>query len=207
MRALTFVLAFLAMVPAARAADLTVTVRDLVGSPVRDAVVMLRPSKATAGPIRFGWPYRMAQRDITFDPFVLIVPVGAQVTFPNFDAVRHHVYSFSKPKPFELKLYGKDETRSVVFDRPGVVAVGCNIHDRMAAYILVVDTPYAAKTDAAGVAVLKDAPGGPGALRVWHPYLKGPGNEITRAFGMPPGSHGEAFTVDVRAPGGARHRH
>ena len=83
----------------------------------------------------------MAQENISFSPHVLIVPVGATVAFPNHDRVRHHVYSVSKPKKFDIKLYGRDETRTEAFDKPGVVALGCNIHDQMSGFIIVVDTP------------------------------------------------------------------
>jgi len=103
---------------------------------------------------------------------VLIVPVGSTVSFPNKDKVRHHVYSFSAPKKFELKLYGRDETRSVTFDKPGAVSLGCNIHDGMIAFIFVSDTPFAAKTGADGSATVQDAPTGASTLLVWHPDLK-----------------------------------
>ena len=76
-----------------------------------------------------------------FHPFVLIVPVGAKVSFPNLDPTRHHVYSFSPAKQFELKLFARDQSRSVVFDKPGVVALGCNIHDAMTAFIVVDGQP------------------------------------------------------------------
>src|ERR1700719_842331 len=124
-----------------RASDLVVSVHTPQGKPVADAGVSLPAPRGR--PIHFAWPYRMAQHDMQFDPFVLVVPVGARVAFPNLDRVRHHVYSFSPTHPFELKLYGHDETRFVTFDKPGVVALGCNIHDQMVGFILVVDTPYA----------------------------------------------------------------
>ena len=177
----------------AEAGDLVVSVRTTAGKPVADAVVTLPDVKS--GPTRLAAPYRMAQHDLQFDPFVLVAPVGAEVAFPNLDRVRHHVYSFSPAHPFELKLYGRDESRKVRFDKPGVIALGCNIHDSMVAFILVVDTPYAAKTDASGVAVIHDAPAGELTVRLWHPYLRAPGNSLT--------VHGAgriAFTADLRAP-------
>jgi plastocyanin len=183
----------------ARAADLVVSVRTPEGRPVQDAVVTI-PARAS-GPIRFAWPYRMAQRNMQFDPFVLVVPVGAEVAFPNLDNVRHHVYSFSAPHPFELKLYSRDETRVVRFDKPGVVALGCNIHDSMVAFILVVETPYAAKTDAAGQAVLRGAPAGTVTVRVWHPYLKAPTNTVLAQAVVPAAGAGRvAVTAGLRAP-------
>src|SRR5450631_1210691 len=115
------------------AGDVVIDVRTPQGKPVANAVVTV--AAPHTGPIRFAWPYRMAQHNMQFDPFVLIVPAGAEVAFPNLDSVRHHVYSFSPAHPFELKLYGRDETRLVRFDKPGVIAVGCNIHDSMVGFI------------------------------------------------------------------------
>jgi hypothetical protein len=94
------------------------------------------------------------------------------VGFPNKDKVRHHVYSFSAAKKFELPLYGQQEERTVTFEKTGVVALGCNIHDVMIGYIYVADTPFAAKTDASGAVVLRGLPGGTGTLSVWHPDMK-----------------------------------
>jgi hypothetical protein len=202
MRMLAFVLLTALVAPCARAADLQVVLHNAKGQPVRDAVVTYYPQGgAGSGPIRFDWPYRMAQQNLQFDPFVLVVPAGATVAFPNHDQVRHQVYSFSPAKPFELKLYGRDETRTIKFDRVGVIALGCNIHDSMVAFIKVVDTPFAAKTDAQGVAVLHGAPAGPGALKIWHPYMKAPGNELSEQVSAPQGGVlRRVETVDIRSP-------
>jgi len=177
----------------AMAADLIVTLRTPQGKPVSDAVVSLPGPHGR--PIHFAWPYTMAQHNMQFDPFVLIVPVGAKVAFPNLDKVRHHVYSFSPAHPFELKLYGRDETRFVTFDKAGVIALGCNIHDGMVGFILVVDTPYAAKTDAAGEAVIHDAPPGPAVVRIWRPYLKAPQNTVFSAVVVPRGGAASAIII------------
>ena len=158
----------------AAAADLTVTVRGDDGAPLADAVVMVHPAGG-AGPvsaIRYSWPMTMTQQNIAFNPYVLIVPVGSTVGFPNKDKVRHHVYSFSAAKKFELKLYGQQEERTITFDKAGVVALGCNIHDSMIGYIYVADTPYAGKTNDAGQAVIRGLPGGAGTLSVWHPDMR-----------------------------------
>ena len=189
--------------PAVSAAELTVLVRTQAGVPVREAVVMLHPDSTSARlPARFD-PLVVRQQDIQFHPFVLLVPVGAEVEFPNLDKVRHHVYSFSKTKRFELKLYGREESRTVVFDKPGAVALGCNIHDAMTAFVRVVDTPYAVKTDAGGVARLPNVPAGAGTLRVWHPWLRGPGNEVVRPLTVGGVPLTQAFAVEIRQPGGA----
>ena len=184
----------------AEAGELTVKVRDAQGRPVPDAVVIVHSGAGGAAtPLRFSWPMVMSQHDIAFDPHTLIVPVGSDVAFPNRDSVRHHVYSFSAAKKFELKLYGRDETRSVHFDKVGPVALGCNIHDRMAGFIYVVDTPYAAKTDAAGVAVLHEVPNGAGVMAVWHPYMKAPQNQVERPVTIGADTN-EVVASDFRSP-------
>ncbi len=188
------------------AGDLAVTVRDSMGMPVEDAVVTVRPAAGVHGPIRFDWPYRVSQQDIQFHPFVLIVPVGTSVEFPNMDKVRHHVYSFSPAKPFQLKLYGREEKRTVQFDKAGVVALGCNIHDRMIGFIDVVDTPYAAKTIDTGRAEIPDIPAGTAVVTVWHPFGKAPGNAVSRQVTIQArGAELESITLDLRA--GLAHAH
>ncbi|HEX5380257.1 MAG TPA: methylamine utilization protein [Phenylobacterium sp.] len=182
------------------AGDLTVSLHTPAGQPVAEAVVMVVPGAGTPkGPIRFSWPYRMAQRDLAFTPFVLVVPVGAEVAFPNLDPILHHVYSFSPVKKFELKLYGRDETRLVKFERPGVVSVGCNIHDDMTGFIRVVDTPWAAKTNGRGEVTLTGLPAGSAAVTLWHPYLKAPRGEMVRAVAIPSGGAARLDqTLDLR---------
>src|SRR5947209_5415692 len=118
MRGLFCLIAVALAATAAQAGDLSFVLKTGKGQPVRDAVVTLYPASGTpSGPVRFDWPYRMAQHNLEFDPFVLIVPQGAAVSFPNLDSVRHQVYSFSPSHPFELKLYGRAETRTVRFDK------------------------------------------------------------------------------------------
>lgn len=183
----------------ALAGDLTVDVRDPTGRPVRDAVVMVRPTSGVpAGrPLKMSGPMVMAQQNVSFQPYVLIAPVGSSVSFPNKDKVRHHVYSFSAAKKFELKLYGKDESRSVTFDKPGAVSLGCNIHDSMIAYIYVTDTPYAAKSGADGAAVLRDVPAGGATLLVWHPDLKARA-PIARSLPITAASQRTAASLELR---------
>lgn len=152
------------------AGELDVVVKMADGMPLPDAVVTL-PGPAGAKPV-FPWKLEIAQKDKEFIPFVLIVPQGGEVAFPNLDKFRHHVYSFSKGNKFELELYGKDETRNVTFKTPGTAALGCNIHDQMVAFVRVVDTPYAAKSDEKGLAVIKNAPVGKITVSIWHPYAR-----------------------------------
>jgi plastocyanin len=185
----------LAIPAAAQAATADITVHDAAGRPLADAVVTVETATKPAGPIRFPWPMVMAQQDIAFVPHVLIVPVGATVAFPNRDRVRHHVYSFSKAKKFAIKLYGRDETRSETFDKPGVVALGCNIHDQMSGFIVVVDTPYAAEADAAGHVRLAGLPEGAATVNVWSPSLKVPGNQLSQRVTISGPAYATTLTV------------
>jgi plastocyanin len=157
-------------VSAACAEAVTFRVTDTSRQPVANAVVMVEvPGAAKPSP---AGSYVMRQENLAFDPFMLIVPVGAEVSFPNLDRVRHHVYSFSRGNRFELRLYGREENRSATFNTAGIVAIGCNIHDEMVAYIRVVDTPYAAITNAAGEVVI-DLPAGAARASIWHPEAAG----------------------------------
>ncbi len=163
----------------AMAGTLDLRIVDVGGKPVADAVVTVKPASGVGrGPIRFPWGTTMTQQNIAFNPHVLIVPVGATVSFPNKDKVRHHVYSFSKPARFELKLFSRDETRSYTFTSPGAVALGCNIHDTMSGFIKVVDTPFAARTNGAGQVQIAGLPAGAATVTVWHPNLRGKDNEL-----------------------------
>lgn len=182
----------------AEAASVSIDVRGSDGKPLPGAVVTLDTPRKPGGSIKFDHPYEMAQQNIAFVPHVLIVPVGATVTFPNRDKVRHHVYSFSKARKFDLKLYGKDETRSVVFDKAGVVALGCNIHDAMNGYVMVVDTPYAVQTDASGHATIAGVPAGGATIRVWHPSIHAPDNQLVQSATVTPAGFAATYTVRGR---------
>ncbi|PWT72010.1 MAG: hypothetical protein C5B46_07490 [Proteobacteria bacterium] len=153
----------------AHAAGLVATVRDGSG-PVPNAVVLAAPEDASV-PLAKQTVETIDQIDKEFVPYVKAVRAGSMVQFPNKDNIRHHVYSFSPPKRFELPLYAGNPARPVLFDKPGVVKLGCNIHDWMLAYVYVAETPYFAKTDASGRAELKDMPAGHYRLRVWHPGM------------------------------------
>ncbi len=187
----------LAALPA-MAGDLSVAVSDASGKPVKDAVVTFTPAAGAAIPASaLAGPFTMAQKNIQFNPFVLAVPVGATVNFPNQDPVNHHVYSFSPTQPFQLPLYGKGKTRTVTFTRAGTEALGCNIHDSMSAYVRVVATPYYATTDATGRVTLKNVPAGAGSLKVWQPMMDAPDHEVGKPVTMPAGNATQAFSVKV----------
>src|SRR6476620_5898427 len=179
-------------------APLNIRVVDASGRPVRDAVVTLYPGGNSARPARAGGRFVVSQKNIQFHPFLSIVPVGADVSFPNLDPTKHHVYSFSPAKRFELKLFAKDQSRTVRFDKAGVVALGCNIHDQMSAFIVVTDSAWTARTNGQGLAVFADAPAAPGRVTVWHPYMRVPGGMLEQRLGA--GQRSIGFTVRLRAP-------
>ncbi|HKT16053.1 MAG TPA: methylamine utilization protein [Allosphingosinicella sp.] len=189
-----------ALASPAAAGELVVQLRTANGAPVRDAVVTLYPDGRTAPLAPPARVFQIAQRDIRFTPFVLVVPVGAQVAFPNFDNVRHHVYSFSPVKKFELKLYAKEQDRPVRFDKPGVVPIGCNIHDQMTAFVKVVDTGLAVQSDASGRALFATVPAGPVVARIWHPYLRAPGNQVELRLTAGAGRQLRNLTLNLRSP-------
>lgn len=166
--------ALLAGTAAAAAANLRVRV-EAGAAPVADAVLSLH-STAAAAAARRAPPVgaRLDQREGQFVPRVLPVTTGTRVDFPNSDKVRHHVYSFSPTKRFELPLFGESGAAPVLFDRAGVATLGCNIHDWMVAYVVVLDTPYFARSGADGVSTLT-APEGDYELQVWHPGLPAAG--------------------------------
>jgi len=188
------------------AGDLVVSVTTPDGKPLADAVVTL-PGPAGGAKPAFPWKLEIAQKDKQFAPFVLVTPVGAEVAFPNFDKFRHHVYSFSKGNKFELELYGKEDKRSVTFKSVGTAAIGCNIHDTMVGFIRVVDTPFAAKTNAEGVAIIPGAPDGAAKLTVWHPYAKAKDQTAVSDVSISPGANTLTITLDVTARSPAMSHH
>src|SRR5690349_13801942 len=180
------------------AAPLAVRVVDASGRPVRDAVVTLYPAGSAARAPSAGGRFVVSQQNLQFHPFLTIVPVGADVSFPNLDSTKHHVYSFSSAKRFELKLFAKDQSRTVHFDKAGVVALGCNIHDQMSAFIVVTDSAWTARTNAQGMASFGDAPNVPARLAVWQPYLRAPGGMVEQAVGA--GQRSASFSLRLRPP-------
>ena len=187
------------------AGDLTVSVRDSAGRPVRDAVITVTPNAGVPrGPIRFPWALRIAQQNVQFQPYVLIAPVGAAVAFPNLDRVRHQIYSFSRGNRFEIELFGRDETRTHAFSTAGVAALGCNIHDQMLAFVRIVDTPYAGKTDATGDVTIPAIPAGGARLVVWHPQLNVRGNESAYTLTIGAGAGRQTATGDFSARAAVR---
>ena len=151
---------------AAGASGLTVQVQDTAGKALPDTVVYVEPE---GGPAAGKAPAtaEIEQKGLKFLPLVSVVQTGSKVFFPNNDKVRHHIYSFSPAHKFDQKLYSGQSAAPQVFDRAGTVVLGCNIHDKMLAYVKVVDTPYFAKTDGAG-AVRIELPAGKYVVKAWH---------------------------------------
>jgi plastocyanin len=179
------------------AGSLPVSVKDTKGAPVADAVVYAKPNR----PIRLREKKHgiIDQRDKQFIPYVTAVQVGTAVEFPNSDAIRHHVYSFSPAKKFELPLYAGIPAAPVLFDKAGFVTLGCNIHDWMVAYVAVLATPYFQVTGREGHAILKDLPAGSYTVEVWQPALKGsPDNSAQQVEVGPNGANELGFTVDLK---------
>lgn len=153
-----------------RAATVQVQVQGPDGKALAGAVVFLDSPDAARATKPMAQA-EMAQENKTFRPDVLVVTRGTAVHFPNRDTVRHHVYSFSPTKKFELKLYTGTPASPVIFDTPGVAVLGCNIHDAMVAWVVVVDTPHHGRSGASGAVTLSDVSPGNHSLRVWHPRL------------------------------------
>ena len=195
MRTISALLCALLVPASLNAATVDITVHSANGKPIAGAVIMIDTPQKTTAPIHFTWGTEMSQQNIAFDPHVLIVPVGSTVTFPNRDKVRHHVYSFSKVKSFNLKLYGREKVPSVLFDKPGVVSLGCNIHDSMSGFILVVDAPYAVQTDADGHVQIMGVPAGGATIRLWHPSVRAAGNMLEQAVTIAPTGFAMAYSV------------
>ncbi len=145
--------------------QLIITAQD--NQPLADAVVELI---APTYPQLAKKTIEVAQKDLVFQPFVTAVQAGTAVEFPNQDKTRHHVYSFSPAKVFELKLYAGKPEAPVMFEKPGIVAIGCNIHDYMQAYVYVGESPLLAVSDEQGNVSFADIPAGDYQLKIWHPW-------------------------------------
>jgi plastocyanin len=156
----------------ARASGVAVAVHDSAGAPLADAVAWLELEPGQAMPKGALRTAEIEQKSLKFMPLVTVVQTGTRIDFPNNDKVRHHIYSFSPAHKFDQKLYSGTTATPQIFDKPGIVVLGCNIHDKMVAYVRIVDTPYFVKGDTAGVGRI-DAPAGKYVLKVWHFNMAG----------------------------------
>jgi plastocyanin len=140
------------------------------GKPVADAAILI---EGGSPPDAIGTAHAVIeQRNQTFVPHVLAVQIGTTVDFPNHDPMLHNVFSASPAKKFDLGMYDQGETRSETFPRPGVVRIGCNVHPKMEAFVVVHTTPWVAVTNASGDYTVNGVPEGAHQLRVWHETLE-----------------------------------
>ena len=175
---LLVVLGAFAAARGALAATLAITVHTADGHALPGAVITAWPAEATA---RHPAPAHavMDQVNRAFVPDLLVIPVGSTVTFPNSDSVSHQIYSFSPARRFQLPLYRGKPYPPVHFDTPGVVTLGCNIHDEMLAYLVVTDAPYFGRTDTSGT-WSAEVTRGRYRIAVWHPRLRDNGADLER---------------------------
>jgi plastocyanin len=188
------------------AGEVSVTVLQADGSPMAGAVVVAEP----AAPItvaKVAAKAIMDQRNLQFDPEILVIRTGTAVDFPNGDRVRHQVYSFSGAKTFQLSLYSGSSHPPVVFDRAGLVTLGCNIHDGMIGYIYVTDSPWYGRTDAAGNLQLHGLPPGQYALKTWHSRFNEPASSLQHTVTVAP-TGGASVQIKLTRPlRGGMHMH
>lgn len=172
---------------ALQAASLTLELRDAKGKPLSEAVFWIEPGPGEAPPPSAAdLPLVMDQQKRLFTPYILPVQRGTRVIFPNSDPINHHVYSFSPTKRFELRLHHQgDSAQEVRFDQAGLVTLGCNIHDWMLGFILVLDSPWFAQTDTEGRAQLDYQPAAGQRVHVWHPRIGDSAQSLVRDVAQP----------------------
>jgi plastocyanin len=196
---LSLALALLLNAAGVSAGEIEATVSDAAGKPAKDAIVFVYevPGKTFPPPTESA---AMDQVDLEFVPHVLPVLAGTKVRFPNKDKTHHHIYSFSKAKKFELPLYKGEEAAPVVMDKAGVVKLGCNIHDWMLGYILVLDNPYFARTGADGKATIAGVPAGEYQVAVWSERYKGEVEDTRQKIAVHEKGAAARFTVKLGPP-------
>jgi plastocyanin len=159
------------------AAKVQVKLTDNSAKPLENVVFQLIPSITIESAPQLDEAI-MDQVNKQFLPRILVVQKNTQVRFPNSDSIKHHVYSFSPAKVFELQLYKGLNADPLLFSKTGVVELGCNVHDWMLGYIYVVDTPYFAKTDSNGTLSLT-VPEGEYRFVIWNPRIQDPVESLT----------------------------
>jgi|SRR5665213_1004162 len=193
----------------ALAATVTVDVTDTSGMPAPNAVVSLAPESTTAMPAHAPQRSIIDQRHETFLPLVVAVRRGGEVVFTNNDVTRHQVYSFSPIKQFQFVIDQGHVSQPVIFDKSGVAAIGCNIHDSMVAFVYVADAPFAVVTDAKGHAAIPDVPDGAYRAQIWHPQMRAAGQMQAHAVTIAGNEAKLSFAVPLAAGGmpGMSHMH
>jgi plastocyanin len=195
------IVALLAGTVAAAGPSISGRVSATDGKGIAEAIVFVQsPDNGPHAPPGVNPMATMDQIEKTFVPGLLPIVVGTSVRFPNHDQIRHHVYSFSRTKTFELPLYKGTEAPPVLFDKTGVVKVGCNIHDWMSGIILVLPTPWFAETDTEGRYTLSDLPAGQYSVVVWHELSKSKPEDTAQSVNVGGTSAAEAnFSVTLGA--------
>ena len=151
--------------------DRSYTDRSGSKSESRDEVRSVVVSVVNAPAKKSSVPAIMRQKDRSFIPFVLPVVVGTKVEFPNDDKIYHGVYSESKARAFELPQYANGESRSLVFEKPGVVELFCHIHAHMNAFIVILENGFFAQPGSDHAYAIKELPPGRYTVKAWHPRL------------------------------------
>ena len=161
------------------AIDLNLVIVDEQENPVAGAVIELNAPETMLPELSdSAGPAIIDQIDRRFVPMVLLIDAGQSVRFPNSDNVRHHVYSFSEIKQFSTPLYANEPIEPVLFDKPGIAVLGCNIHDSMVAYVYVSQSRYRGISNTDGVLLLQGLPSKPEQVSIWHPWLRTTDNRI-----------------------------
>lgn len=189
----------IAMLPAA-AATLKLQAADQGGKPLADAVAVLVPETPDTAPKPAPRDHVIDQKNETFLPLVEIVAAGDQVIFRNSDRTRHHVYTFSPLGQFEFVLKPNESSTPVKLQKPGVIPVGCNIHDFMINYLFVTDSRWAGKSDEKGVVTLTDVPPGSYAVKWWHPRQRPGAQPVTQTVTVSGDQASASVSVPVMAP-------
>jgi plastocyanin len=206
-----FWLAAILLLPvSAGAAELKVAVRDGHGHPVADAVVSVTDVSARTTPQRAARPATtriIDQKDLAFVPYLQIFRPGDSVVFRNSDRTRHHVYSFSATRQFEFVLAPGDSSSALRLDKLGVVAVGCNIHDQMVAYLVVSDAPWIGRSGDDGQVELTGLPPGDYRVDVWQPRLRPGQDGRSQSVRMLSASDSRTMTANLALLPDTRHRH
>jgi plastocyanin len=172
----------------AAAGPLEVAIVDADGEPVGNAVVTLHSSSGLDTGPGVAQTHTIDQRDLQFDPQVQVFHPGDSVVFRNSDRTRHHVYSFAPGSAFETVVKPGESSAPMKLSFPGIVSVGCNIHDRMITYLVVTDAPFAAQSGADGLVRFADVPDGAWTVRVWQPRSKAENQTSEQAMAMPAAS-------------------
>ncbi len=182
----------------ADAATLSGELKNNNGAGVPNAVITAFPTQGELpAPGLTEQPKSLDQINREFVSHVLVIRTGDRVIFPNNDKTKHHVYSFSPTHRFEIKLYSGVPSEPVLFDKPGVVVLGCNIHDWMVGYIYVTDTPYYASTDDSGLWQM-DLPENDYKLTIWHENLDAPDNSISKTIKVTEGQNVINDTINLK---------